>query len=152
MLVKFFCKFCSLCEKQFYTFTFVVVLLIFLYFIISYPSRYLNFMSIRYLYLLINSCTTVTHIVVELAEHSPIIIQNSSNPSCQKNLDVRLYDWLYKVLLLAQALSYNQSSTWTRRSCEWKSFNITAHFIHSFSFVGKKMQAPLLGLPKSIYY
>ena len=29
---------------------------------------------------------------MELAEHSPIIIQNSSNPSSQKNLVVRLYD------------------------------------------------------------
>ena len=28
----------------------------------------------------------------ELAERSPIIIQNSSNPSSQKNLDVRLYN------------------------------------------------------------
>ena len=59
----------------------------------------------------------------------------------------QLYHWL----------SYNQSSTRTRRSCEWKSINITTHFIHSrgFSFVeetcGEKMGAPLLGLPKSIY-
>ena len=30
--------------------------------------------------------------MAELAERSPIIIQNSSNPSSQKNLDVRLYD------------------------------------------------------------
>ena len=27
-------------------------------------------------------------IIAELAEHSPIIIQNSSNPPSQKNLDV----------------------------------------------------------------
>ena len=40
-----------------------------------------------------------------------------------------------------------------------KTINITTHFIHSrgFSFVEetcgrKKMRAPLLGLPKSIYY
>ena len=31
-------------------------------------------------------------IIVELAELSPIIIQNSSNPSSRKNLDVWLYD------------------------------------------------------------
>ena len=31
-------------------------------------------------------------LIVELAEHSPIIIQNSSNPSSWKNLDVRLYN------------------------------------------------------------
>ena len=30
--------------------------------------------------------------IAELAERSPIIIQNSSNPSSQKNLDVRPYD------------------------------------------------------------
>ena len=34
--------------------------------------------------------------IAELAERSPIIIQNSSNPSSRKNLDVRPY----KVLLL----------------------------------------------------
>ena len=34
--------------------------------------------------------------IAELAKHSPIIIQNCSNPSSRKNLDVRLY----KVLLL----------------------------------------------------
>ena len=43
-------------------------------------------------------------LIAELAEHSPIIIQNSSNPSSQKNLVLRLYDCttvqLYKVLLL----------------------------------------------------
>ena len=39
--------------------------------------------------------------IAELTEHSPIIIQNSSNPSGQKNLDVQPYDRLYKVLLLA---------------------------------------------------
>ena len=32
----------------------------------------------------------LTILIVELAEHSPIIIQNSSIPSSQKNLDVRL--------------------------------------------------------------
>ena len=31
-------------------------------------------------------------IIAELAERSPIIIQNSSNPSSRKNLDVRPYD------------------------------------------------------------
>ena len=31
-------------------------------------------------------------IIAELAEHSPIIIQNSSNPSSWKNLDVRPYN------------------------------------------------------------
>ena len=31
-------------------------------------------------------------IIAELAERSPIIIQNSSNPSSRKNFDVRPYD------------------------------------------------------------
>ena len=35
---------------------------------------------------------TLLDIVAELAERSPIIIQNSSNPSSRKNLDVRPYD------------------------------------------------------------
>ena len=35
-------------------------------------------------------------LIAELAERSPIIIQNSSNPSSRKKLDVRQY----KVLLL----------------------------------------------------
>ena len=30
--------------------------------------------------------------IAELAEHSPIIIQNSSDPLSRKNLDVRPYD------------------------------------------------------------
>ena len=30
--------------------------------------------------------------IVELAEHSPIIIQTSSNPSSRKDLDVQPYD------------------------------------------------------------
>ena len=57
-------------------------------------------------------------LIAELAEHSPIIIQNSSNPSSQKNLVVRLYncttvqgatfnmcDQLYHGLANAMALS-----------------------------------------------
>ena len=52
------------------------------------------------------SCQIATckQFIAELAEHSPIIIQNSSNPSSWKNLDVRPYNrttiWLYKMLLL----------------------------------------------------
>ena len=68
MLVKVFVNFIYCKKIQFHTFTFVVILLIFLYFIISYPSRYLNFMSIRYLYLLINSCNTITHIVLMICK------------------------------------------------------------------------------------
>ena len=43
------------------------------------------------------SASNVRLIIVELAERSPIIIQSSSNPSSQKNLDVRT---THKVLLL----------------------------------------------------
>ena len=62
-------------------------------------------------YFLGNPCLLYT-IIVELAERSPIIIQNSSNPSSRKNLVVRPYDRTtvrpydrttvrpYKVLLL----------------------------------------------------
>ena len=39
---------------------------------------------------------TIALIIAELAKRSPIIIQNSSNPSSRKKLDVRPY----KVLLL----------------------------------------------------
>ena len=40
-------------------------------------------------------------IIAELADRSPITIQNgSSNPSSRKNLDLRLHDRPYKVLLL----------------------------------------------------
>ena len=42
-------------------------------------------------YFLGNPCLIYT-IIVELAERSPIIIQNSSNPSSRKNLVVRPYD------------------------------------------------------------
>ena len=42
-------------------------------------------------YFLGNPCLLYT-IIVELAERSPIIIQNSSNPSSRKNLVVRPYD------------------------------------------------------------
>ena len=46
------------------------------------------------------SASNVRLIIVELAERSPIIIQSSSNPSSQKNLDLRPYDRSYKMLLL----------------------------------------------------
>ena len=49
-------------------------------------------------------------LMVELAERSPIIIQNSSNPSSRKILDVWLYDRPYKVLLLAYAANYTKGT------------------------------------------
>ena len=40
----------------------------------------------------IKSILILWFMIAELAEHSPIIRQNSSNSSSQKNLDVQLYD------------------------------------------------------------
>ena len=40
----------------------------------------------------IKSILILWFLIAELAEHSPIIRQNSSNPSSQKNLDVRPYN------------------------------------------------------------
>ena len=47
-------------------------------------------------------------LIAELAarERSPVIIQNSSNPSSRKTLDVQPYDRPYKVLLLACAANF----------------------------------------------
>ena len=56
--------------------------------------------------------------MAELAERSPIVIQNSSNPSSRENLDVRPYDRAtdrtrcylqHARLTVPRALSYNQS-------------------------------------------
>ena len=86
-------------------------------------------------------------VIAELAERSPIIIQNSSNPSSRKKFGcttvrptVQGANFSIRGLLYQRALFYNQSSTRTRRSCEWKSINITTHFIHSrgFSFVEER--------------
>ena len=45
--------------------------------------------------------------MTELAEHSPIIIQNgSSDPSTRKNLDLRPYDRPHKVLLLTCVVNF----------------------------------------------
>ena len=45
---------------------------------------------------------TCKQFIAELAEHSPIIIQNSSNPSSWKNLDVRPYNHM-----TVQGATYN---------------------------------------------
>ena len=73
------------------------------------------------------------YVIAELAERSPITIQNSSNPSSRKNLDVRPYDrttvrpfdhtrchFQHARPTVPRALSYNQSSTQiqTQRSSE----------------------------------
>ena len=53
--------------------------------LIFYFKKLLKYKYIQYLYIDVN-------ILAELAEHSPIIIQNSSNSSSQKKLDVRSYN------------------------------------------------------------
>ena len=55
---------------------------------------------------------TLSRLIAELAERSPIIIQNSSNPSSRKNLDVRPY----KVLLLTCVVNCT-TGTPTPRLC-----------------------------------
>ena len=104
--------------------------------------------------------------IAELAEHSPIIRQNSSNPSSQKNLDVRPYDHmtvqgatfdmrgqLYRGHANASALSsipvvsaVGSESDNLGSSPGW------GKGVVPLRCVGKKMRALLLGLAKSIYY
>ena len=55
-------------------------------------------------------------IIAELAERSPIIIQNSSNPSSRKNLDSRPYDRPYKVLLLTCVVNCSAGTSTPRLS------------------------------------
>ena len=59
-----------------------------------YLAKCLTMASTHYTYCLITHCQvqhTHSTIIAELAERIPIIIQNSSNPSSQKNLDVWPY-------------------------------------------------------------
>ena len=103
--------------------------------------------------------------MAELAERSPIIIQNgSSNPSSRKNLDLRPYDRPYKVLLLTCVINCT-AGTPTPRLClvvqwsvHWAPSRTTRVLVLvgarrcALETCGKKMRAPLLGLAKSIYY
>ena len=62
-------------------------------------------------------CSQSVAMIAELAERSPIIIQNgSSNPSSPKNLDLRPYDRPYKVLLLTCVVNCT-AGTPTPRLC-----------------------------------
>ena len=105
-------------------------------------------------------------LILELAEHSPIITQNNSNPSSWKNLDVQPYDcmtvqgatfntrgqlyhrpWLCSVVqcsvlsALGSELDDPGSSPGRGKAlCPWDVWG------------KKKKQAPLLGFAKSIYY
>ena len=111
------------------------------------------------------SASNVRLIIVELAERSPIIIQSSSNPSSQKNLDLRITVWLHKVLLLAWVVNCTTGTPtpWlcsvVQWSVHWASSWMTQVLVLARAkrcalemCRKKKMRAPLLGLAKSIYY
>ena len=68
-------------------------------------------------------CKVSSKVIAELAELSPIIIQNSSNPSGRKNLDVRLYDSTterpFKVLLLTCVVNCTEGTPTPRPVIQW---------------------------------
>ena len=109
-------------------------------------------------------------LILELAEHSPIITQNSSNPSSWKNLDVQPYD-----CMTVQGATFNTHGQlyhgpWLCSvvQCSVLSAQCSVHWVLSWMtrvlvLAGerhcaletcgeKKKQAPLLGFAKSIYY
>ena len=104
-------------------------------------------------------------LIVELAEHSPIIIQNSSNPSSQS-----LYDCMtvqpYKVLLLTCVVNYTMGTPmpWLYPVVQWSVHWALSWTSRVLVLAGarlcaletsrekKKLQTPLVGLAKSIYY
>ena len=78
---------------------------------------------------------------LERSSRSPIIIQNSSNPSSRKKLDVRPYNRTSPVVSALGSESDDTGSSPGRGNalCPW-------------DVREKKMRAPLLDLVKSIYY
>ena len=59
------------------------------------------------------------NIIAELAERSPIIIQNSSDPSSRKNLDVRPYD-----RTTVQVATFNMRGQLCRKDYKLKYLNM----------------------------
>ena len=101
-------------------------------------------------------------IIAELAERSPIIIQNSSssNPSSRKNLDLRPYDRPYKALLLTCVVNCTAGTALSRspvvgalgsESDDPGSSPGRCKTLCPWDVREKKMRAPLLGLAKSAY-
>ena len=104
-------------------------------------------------------------VIAELAERSPIIIQNSSNPSSRKkfgcttvrptvqgaNFSMRgqLYHGHYFMIspLHGHGEVANENPSILPRT-----LSIVGALVLLKRGAGKKMRAPLLGLPKSIYY
>ena len=100
---------------------------------------------------------------MELAEDSPIIIQNSSNPSSQKiwmynhttiqGATLNMHGQLYCGHTNATALfSSPVVSALGSESDDLGSSPGLGKVLFIRDVRGKKMQAPLLGLAKSIYY
>ena len=96
----------------------------------------------------------------ELAERSPIIIQNCSNPSSRKNLDVRPYD-----RMTVQGATFNMRGQLYRGHAvvQWSVHWAPSRTTRVLDLAGarrcaletcgkNKMRAPLLGLAKPIYY
>ena len=94
------------------------------------------------------------NMIAELAERSPIIIQNSSNPSSRKNLDVRPYNhttvWPYDCTSFCPVVQW--SVHWALSWMTWVLVLAGARRCALEMCGKKKMWAPLLGLAKSIYY
>ena len=88
---------------------------------------------------------------MELTEHSPIIIQNSSNPSSQKNLDVQLYDHggqLYHGhYLIISPLHRHREVANENPLILPRTLSIVGALVLLKGCAGKKMRALLLGLP-----
>ena len=131
------------------------------------------FLDLLFLYQSTNN-TWQTPLIAELAERSPIIIQNSSNPSSRKNLDVRPFNrstvWPYD-RTTAQGATFNMRGQLYRRHANATALSSSpvvsalgsesddpgsgpgrGKALCPWDVRGKKMRAPLLGLTKSTYY
>ena len=111
----------------------------------------------------VNLSKSVICVIAELTECSPIIIQNSSNPSSQKKFGCMTLR-PYKVLLLTCVVNRTLGTPIPRLcpvvqwSVHWALSRMTWILVLAGAMhvplrrAGKKMRAPLLGLAKSIYY
>ena len=97
-----------------------------------------------------------TSLIAELAEHSPIIIQNSSNPSSRKKFGCTTVR-PYKVLLLTCVVNCT-AGTPTPRLCpvvQWSVHWAPSRTTRVLVLAGARrcaLETCLLGLAKSIYY
>ena len=97
-----------------------------------------------------------TSLIAELAEHSPMIIQNSSNPSSRKKFGCTTVR-PYKVLLLTCVVNCT-AGTPTPRLCsvvQWSVHWAPSRTTRVLVLAGARrcaLETCLLGLAKSIYY